>query len=62
MVERSYRGCTLTIEVANPDHVQHGVTEIRVDGEKIDLKNGAFLTEMILNGRSKANIQVIMGS
>jgi cellobiose phosphorylase len=60
-VERTYRGCTLTIEVTNPDHVQHGVKEIRVDGEKIDLKNGPLLTEMVLNSWSKENVQVIMG-
>ena len=60
-VERSFRGCHLTIEVLNPDHVQHGVKEIRVDGEKIDLKNGPLLAESILSGRSKASIQATMG-
>ena len=60
-VERSYRGCRLTIAVENPDHVQNGVKEIRVDGEKIDLKSGQLLTERVLNGRSKAIVQVTMG-
>lgn len=61
-VERTYRGCDLTIEVVNPDHVQHGIKEIRVDSKKIDLKKGPLLTEWLLNGQSKANVQVIMGS
>jgi cellobiose phosphorylase len=61
-VERTYRGCRLTIEVINPDHVQHGIKKIRVDGEIIDLENGLILTESILKGRSEASIQVTMGS
>ena len=44
------------------DHVQHGVKEMRVDGVIIDLKNGSLLTESILNGQSKANVQVTMGT
>ena len=60
-VERTYRDCRLTIQVENPDHVQHGIKEMRVDGVKIDLKNRPLLTERILNGRSKASVQVTMG-
>ena len=60
-VERTYRGCHLTIEVVNPEHIQHGIKEIRIDGEKVDLKNGPLLTESFLNGRSKACVQVTMG-
>ncbi len=60
-VERTYRGCHLTIEVDNPNHVQHGVKEMRVDGIIVDWKNGPLLTERILNGRSKACVQVTMG-
>ena len=60
-VERTYRGCHLTIEATNPEHVQHGIKEIRIDGEKVDLKNGPLLTESFLNGRSKACVQVTMG-
>ena len=61
-VDRIYRGSRLSIKVTNPDHVQHGVKEIRVDGIIVDLKNGPLLTERILNDRSTANVQVIMGS
>jgi hypothetical protein len=32
-----------------------------VDGERIDLKNGPILTEKILNGLSKASVNVKMG-
>ena len=60
-VERTYRGCHLTIEATNPEHVQHGIKEIRIDGKKVDLKNGPLLTESFLNGRSKACVQVTMG-
>ena len=61
-VERTYRGCALTIKVENPDHVQHGVKEIRVNGERIDRENGPLLTDRILSKRSKAIVQVTMGS
>ena len=61
-VERSFRGCKLTIKVKNPNHVQHGVKEIRVNGERINRENGTLLTEKILGKRSKAIVQVIMGS
>ena len=60
-VERTYRSCHLTIEVENPDHVQHGIKKIRVDGEIIDLENGLILTESILKARSEASIQVTLG-
>jgi cellobiose phosphorylase len=61
-VERTYRGCHLTIKVENPDHIQHGVKEIRVDGKRIDRENVPLLTDIILSGRTNASIQVTMGS
>ena len=61
-VERSYRGCRLTIRVENPEHVQHGIKEIRIDGVKVSLENGPLLTESILSGRTKVSIHVTMGS
>ena len=33
-VQRIFRGCTYDIEVTNPDHVEHGVSSILVDGQK----------------------------
>ena len=61
-VERTYRGCKLTIMVENPDHIQHGVKEIRVNGKRIDRENVPLLTDIILSGRTNASIQVTMGS
>ena len=61
-VERLYRGCRLTIAVENPDHVMHGVKEIRVNGKRIDWKNKPILKEAFLSGRSKASVQVTMGA
>ena len=60
-VERTYRSRKLTIMVENPDHIQHGVKEIRVDGKRIDRDNAPLLTDLILSGRTKASIQVTMG-
>ena len=48
--------------VENPDHIQHGVKEIRVDGKRIDRENVPLLTDIILSGRTNASIQVTMGS
>ena len=60
-VERSFRGCRLTIRVENPDHVQHGVRELSVNGELLDLKAGPVLTDEILRQGRKAAVKVIMG-
>ena len=61
-VERTYRGHRLHIRVENPDHVMHGVKEIRVDGKKIDRGDRPLLSKSILNGLSEASIQVTMGA
>ena len=60
-VERTYRGCHLTIRVENPDHVQHGVKELSIDGAPLDLSAGSVLTDEILGKRSSAAVKVIMG-
>ena len=60
-VERTYRGCRLTIEVENPDHVQHGVKKLFIDGAPLDLSAGSVLTDEILGKRSSAAVRVIMG-
>ncbi len=60
-VERTYRGCRLTITVKNPDHVQHGVKELTVNGKQVDLTGKAVLTDELLRGCSEAVITVIMG-
>ena len=60
-VERLYRGHRLTIRVENPEHVQHGVKSITVNGKPIDLTSGAFLTKELISGSQAANIQAVMG-
>ena len=60
--ERTYRGRRLHIRVENPDHVMHGVKEIRVDGKKIDRGDRPLLSESILNSLSEASVQVTMGA
>ncbi|MBQ5987368.1 MAG: hypothetical protein IJL59_08875, partial [Clostridia bacterium] len=60
-VERTYRGCRLTIEVENPDHVQHGVKKLSIDGAPLALSAGSVLTDEILGKRSSAAVKVIMG-
>ena len=60
-VGRLYRGHKLTIRVENPDHVQHGVKSITVNGKPIDLTSGAFLTEEMISDSQAANIQAVMG-
>jgi cellobiose phosphorylase len=57
-VERIYRGCKLTIQVKNPDHVQHGVKTMTVNGVTID---SAYITAEILSGCAEATVQILMG-
>ncbi len=60
-VERLYRGCNLSILVENPEHVQHGVKKVTVNGEDIDLTEGVYITEKLLSGRMTAQVWVVMG-
>ena len=57
-VERTYRGCKLTIQVENPNHVQHGVTTIAVNGVAIE---GTYITDDILAGGTDMQVCVTMG-
>lgn len=57
-VKRIFRGCELSIEVINPDKVQHGVKEVLFNGKKI---NGAIITPEFLAICKKATVQVKMG-
>ena len=61
-VERTYRGHRLHIRVENPEHVMHGVKEIRVNGKKMDRETRPLLPESIFNGRSEASVLVTMGA
>jgi len=59
-VVREYRGHTLTIRVYNPEHVQHGVKEMTVNGKKVNGESAAYVTEDMLSGNEN-RIDVIMG-
>ena len=61
-VERTYRGKRLHICVENPEHVMHGVKEIRINGKKMDRETRPLLPESILNGLSEASVLVTMGA
>ena len=57
-VERSYRGCRLTIRVENPEHVQHGVKAVYINGKQIP---GNRITDTHLAGCLTATVRVVMG-
>lgn len=61
LVERRYRGCKLTIRVENPEHVQHNVKEMFVNGKQVDVKDGAYITEELLGGCGEAEVYIVMG-
>ena len=58
-VKRTYRGCRLQIKVSNPDHVQHGVKELRVNGKPVS--GNIILPEMLQKG-TEVEIEAVMGS
>ena len=53
-VTREWRGAVYRIRVVNPDHVQKGVREIRLDGEAVP-------GIPVLPEGSHADVEVIMG-
>ena len=58
-VERIWRGRKLTICVKNPEHVQHGVKEVLINGEKI---HETYIIDSMLGCADAAEISVIMGA
>lgn len=60
-VDRLYRGHKLTIRVENPEHVQHGVKELTLNGKPLDLVNGAYITEDYLSDCDEVQVKVVMG-
>jgi cellobiose phosphorylase len=56
-ITRKYRGATYEIEVRNPEHVEHGVASIEVDGKTID---GNVLP--VLAAGAKAMVGVVLGT
>ncbi len=59
--ERIYRGCKIKIQVENPDHIQHGVKELIVNGKAMDPLKGSIVTEDSLIHDSETQVKVIMG-
>lgn len=57
-VKRKYRGCALTIEVINPNGVQHGVKSVTFNGREID---DNVITPELLSDLNSATVQVVMG-
>lgn len=60
-VDRTFRGCALSISVENPEHVQHGIASMTIDGTALEITKGAYLTETVLGDRKTATVKVIMG-
>ena len=58
-MKRTYRGCRLQIKVSNPDHVQHGVKELRVNGKPVS--GNIILPEMLQKG-TEVEIEAVMES
>ena len=57
-VTRRWRGTELTIKVKNPGHIQHGVAEMKLNGESV---SGKLVRPEMLNGMKNAAITVVMG-
>lgn len=55
-VTRKFRGATCKITVKNPDHVEHGVKEVRVDGQVIEGNK----IEAFADGKEHS-VEVLMG-
>ncbi len=60
-VERTFRGCRLSIRVENPEHVQHGVKSVTFNGQSIPLENGPLIGEEWLASCEQAEVLVTMG-
>ncbi len=60
-VERIYRGHKLHINVKNPGHVCHGVKSVTVNGNPINITNGAYINEQAVAKCVNAQVTVIMG-
>lgn len=57
-VKRIYRDCELTIEVKNPNGVQHGVKSVTLDGTGVD---GNLIPPDLLYAKKQASISVVLG-
>jgi cellobiose phosphorylase len=57
-VKRIYRGCELTIELKNPNGVQHGVKSVTIDGTCSDVN---VIPPELLCAKKQASISVVLG-
>ncbi|SDB36965.1 Cellobiose phosphorylase [Ruminococcaceae bacterium FB2012] len=55
-IEKNFRGCHLSIDIQNPDHVESGVKSMTVNGEAVE---GNFLCQCKLTAETK--VTVVMG-
>ena len=55
-IEKNFRGCHLSIDIQNPDHVESGVKSMTVNGEAVE---GNFLCKCKLTAETK--VTVVMG-
>lgn len=60
-VERLYHGCRLTIRVENPQHVQHGVKKMEMNGKRLSLREKAIIPVDMIGGLKSALVHVVMG-
>ena len=60
-VTRIWRGVKLHIRVENPNHAEHGIQALSIDGKTVDLSDGALIREEMLAGKKEAVVLAVMG-
>ena len=60
--ERIYRGHQLHIYVENPEHIQHGVKQIEINGTAVDISAGPCVPSESFKNCEDAHIRVVLGS
>ena len=61
-IERSYRGHQLHIYVENPEHIQHGVKQIEINGTAVDISASPCVPSESFENCMDAHIRVVLGS
>ncbi len=57
-IERTWRGCRLTIDVTNPKRVSKGIARLELDGVKLE---GNTIAAAALAGKATARVTAVMG-
>ena len=60
-VTRVWRGVKLHIRVENPDHKEHGIQALSIDGKTVDLSGGALIREEMIAGKKEVQVLAVMG-